>query len=160
MSFLTKFKKVPSHLPTGTARGGVGGFLVDKGERYGAAYAFGFIKGHYRERAMVKGVPLDAAVGASLLAGSVLLNLFTNGRSGLAEHAERIGDAGIQSYLNAMGAAKGASMAGHQVMVLPAGAKAGLPSGQKQQVVGMVPPVAPGASFLSSAAVRNYANRR
>lgn len=161
MSFLSKFKKVPDHLPYGTAHRGLTGFIVDKGERYGASYLFGFIKGHYRERAMVKGMPADLVAGAGLLAGSVLLNLFSNGRSGLADHAERVGDAGIQSYLNAMGAAKGASMAGHQVMVLPgAGAKAGLPAGQKQQVVGQVPPVTTGASFLSSAAIKNYANRR
>jgi hypothetical protein len=161
MSFLSKFKKIPHNLPVGTAKHGVGGFLVDKGERYGAAYAFGWVKGHYRERAMVRGLPVDLVAGAGLLAGSVLLNLFSGGRSHLADHAERFGDAGLMSYLNTMGTAKGASMAGRTVMALPgAKAGAGLPGARQQQVVGMVPPVAPGASFLSASQVRSYANRR
>lgn len=160
MSFLSKFKSIPRNLPVGTAKHGVGGFLVDKGERYGAAYAFGWIKGHYRERAMVRGMPVDLVAGAAFLGGSVLLNLFTGGRSHLADHAERFGDAGLMSYLNTMGTAKGASMAGRTVMSLPAGKSAGLPAGRAQQVVGQVAPVAAGASFLSSSQVRSYANRR
>lgn len=157
MSFLSKFKRVPAHLPTGTAKGGLGGFLVDKGERFGASYGFGWIKGHYREKAMVKGQPIDLVAGAGLLAASVALNLMSNGRSDLAEHLERVGDAGMMSYLNTMGASKGASMAGRQVMAIGPSKTPGLP---RTTAMGMVPPVDPGAVFLSADKVRNFANRR
>lgn len=155
MSLFSKMKQIPRHLPTGTARGSaVKGFLVDKGERYAASYAFGWIKGHYRERAMFRGQPADLLAGGGALAVSVLLNVASGGRSGMADHLERIGDAGIQSYLNSLGASKGAQMAGRQVMVLPAGKTA------KQSVVGALPSVTGNAAYLSPEEVENFSAAR
>jgi hypothetical protein len=58
-----------------------------------------------------------------------------------------------------MGASKGATLAGRTVMSLPSGKTAGLPAG-RASVVGMVPPLASGASFLSADRVRDIAARR
>jgi hypothetical protein len=162
MSFLSKMKAAPHHLPHGTShRRGLVGLLVDKGERYGASLAFGYIKGYYRERAQLRGIPIELAAGVAGLAGSALFSLFSSGRSDVAPHFERIGDAGMQGYLNSVATSWGTTKSGRQVMVLDqgAGARAQIPGKVKQSVVGDIPP-AMGGAYLTPDQIANFAARR
>lgn len=149
MKFLSTVKKVPANLPHGTAVRGFKGTLVDKGERFTAAYVFGAIKGYYRERAVFKGYGLDLWVGAGALLGSAVLSAATNGRSGLADHLERVGDQGVASYLNSMGASWGAKKAGRQVAVLTPGVPA--------SILGAMPI---GAAYLDASEIANFSAKR
>lgn len=128
-------------------------------EKYGAAYAFGFVKGYYRERASYRGVPADLIAGLVGVGGSALLQAWSGGRSGLAPHLKAVGDAGIMSYLGSMGASLGAKQSGRQVYVLNAGAPrpANLPAGVT--AVGHLPQAVSG-QFLSQDEMRKYAHRR
>lgn len=121
MSVMAKLKSVPQHLPHGTAPRGIVGVVVDKGERFGAALAFGFVKGKYRSQAVWKGYGADLWIGVGATLAAVGFNAFSGGRSGVASHLERIGDAGISSYLNSIGAALGNRQAGRTIMVVEAG---------------------------------------
>lgn len=159
MSFLKKVARVHQHLPHGTAPGNkLMSVLVDKGERYGASFAFGAIKGYYRERAMVHGVPVDALAGAGGLVLSAVLQAMSNGNSKLAKHVERVADAGMQSYINSVATSWGTQKAGRSVMVLPGG-HAGATKVKGLTALGLVPPQVSGA-WLDANDMINYAKRR
>jgi hypothetical protein len=134
-------------------------YLVHKGERYLSSFAFGAAKGYYRERTLLGGrVPLDLAVGGTLTLGAALLNIYAGmhgRRSTLAEHLDPVGDSGVTSWINSMGAAWGAKKSGRQVLVLNAGATAPaqLPAGFTR-VAGI--PQHLGGAFLSDEQIANY----
>lgn len=162
MSFFKKVKSIPGHLPTGTADRGFMGFVVDKGERYGAAFAFGAAKGYYGERFLLKGHGLDMWLGAGLTLAAAGLSAFTNGRSGLAEHLERVGDAGMMSALGSLGASWGMNRSGRTVAVLTPGKNGkGLPgkAAVAGDVLGAIPPAVAGA-MLTADDIARFANRR
>jgi hypothetical protein len=145
---------------TGKLGSGATGYLVDKGERYAGAAAFGFIKGYYREKAMVRGVPVDVLAGLGLTLGALLLNMTSRGMSGLAPHLNAVGDAGIMSYFGSMGASYGARKSGRTVYVLNPGAKVpAIPPGLT--AVGALPQAVAGAgAFLSPEQIAHYSAQR
>lgn len=150
-----------THLPHVADRKGLGGYAVDKVERYGASLGFGFLKGYYREKASIKGVPVEAIVGGGAVLGSVILEIMSGGRSSLAPHLNAIGDAGLQSYLNSIGASMGAKKSGRKVYVLDAGAAAPktLPPGMV--AVGALPQAVAGAGqYLTQEQIARYADQR
>ena len=158
MSFFGAMKKVPNHLPTGTAQHGFKGFLIDKGERYAAAAAYGAAKGYYGERFLFKGHGLDLWTGGALTALSAVLNAMSNGNSSLADHAERIGDAGMMSAIGSLAASWGMKKAGRAVAGLTPGKNAkGLPG--KQSVVGEIP-AAVGGAYLTADEIARFSQRR
>lgn len=157
-SFMAKIKQVPKNLPHGTERVGIKGTLVDKGERYGAAFAFGAAKGYYGEKFLFKGHGLDLWIGGATLAASVALNVVTNGHSSIAAHLERVGDAGVMSAIGSLGAAWGLDKAGRSVHVLTPGKNASA-GGPKKTIVGHIPPAVAG-NYLSADQIANYAASR
>ena len=155
-SFLTRAKYATNNMtPVRTGYGidghGPLGFVVDKGERYGAAFGFGALKGYYREKFVKRGVGLDLWIGGALTLLSAALSMLSGGRSSIAPHIERIGDAGVSSYLNSMGAAWGTRKSGREVYVLSAGSPrpAQLPAGMSKSVIGEIPPIPSGAAYLT-----------
>ena len=135
MSFLAKLKGIPSHMPTGIQPGsGFKSFLFDKGERAVMSAALGYAKGYYYDRAVFRGVGVEAWVGVLGFLGAAL---FPSG--GLARHLERAGDTGMTTYLYSLGASWGSDRAGRSVKVQQT-----LPTGKKQ-VVGVIPPRGSGA---------------
>lgn len=159
MNFKSALKAVPRHLPHGTASRSLTGTLIDKGERYGAALGFGFIKGYYREKQTFRGIGADAIVGGAALLSSLVLNISSNGNSHLADHLERIGDAGVSSYLNSIGASLGAQKSGRSTLVLDA--RKGQPNAlpKKDEALGAIPP-AMGGAYLTAEEVARFAGRR
>lgn len=148
MSFLTRFKGIPRNLPTGIANGsGIKPFLYDKGERAVMAAGLGAIKGYYYDRAVFKGIGIEAWLSAAGYLGSALVG------GGIGKHLERLGDTGLTAYLYSRGAAWGAEKAGRGAAVTQS-----LPSGKKQ-VVGVIPPRTGGA-FLTPDEMVNFANAR
>lgn len=147
MSFLTKVKGIPSHLPTGIAhQRGFKGFLYDKGERAIMATALGVAKGYWYDKLVFRGVGIEAIVGTLGYLGSAVL--------GGNAHLERAGDTGMTAYLYALGASWGhdrSGRAGKQAASLPAGAP-------KKAVVGEIPPRSGGA-FLTADDMAQYANK-
>jgi hypothetical protein len=172
MSVFEKIKSVPYNLPHGTApvnrfdrsheagtvRKSLTGVLVDKGERYGAAWAFGALKGYYADRFMYRGMGYDFWAGIAGLATATLLQTVAGGNSKVALHLERLGDAGLSSYLNSMGAHWGMTKAGRDAKLLP-------PSGGKKppairgDILGMIPP-AMGGSYLNADDIARYSSAR
>lgn len=147
MSFLTKVKGIPSHLPHGVARqSGYKGFLYDKGERALMAAALGAAKGYWYDKLVFKGIGVEAIVGVLGYLGAAL--------AGGNAHLERAGDTGLTTYIYATAASWGhdkSGRAGKQAASLPAGAK-------KKAVVGEIPPRSGGA-FLDANDMAQYANR-
>ena len=153
-------KSTLHHLPHGTAGRNLMGVAVDKGERYGAAMAYGYAKGYYHDRFLWRGHGLDLWSGIGFTAGSVLLNVFSGGRSRLADHLERVGDAGIMSALGSIGTTLGARKAGRVVQVLSPGKNAGMGlPGAKKSILGHIAP-AMGGSYLSPDDIARYAESR
>ncbi len=145
---------------SGLSGAGPLGFVVDKGERYAGALAFGAAKGYYRERFVWKGYGGDLWLGASLTLGSALLQIFSGGRSQIAPHAERLGDAGVMSYLNSIGAAWGNKKAGRIVQVLEGGRPSpALSSAAAAPVLGAIPPAMGGAVLTADEIARYSAPR-
>jgi len=152
---LAALKAVPRNLPHGLApRPGWKGFLFDKGERAAMGAALGAVKGYYYDRAVFHGLGIELWVAAAGYLGAALL-----GNSGsTARHLERAGDAGLTTYMYALGAAWGGDKAGRGVASTPKQ----LPKGQgaqrsmpvQQQVVGVIPPRTGGA-FLSADDIAN-----
>lgn len=130
----------------------IGALAVDKAERSAAAFGFGYIKGYYRDRAMVMGQPLDLVAGVGLTALGAVLSMASNGKSALAPHIERVGDAGLASYFNSIGAAMGAKAAGTQVQVVK-----GLDS--HVSILGEIPPAVHG-SYLTADEIARYSGIR
>lgn len=155
-SIIQKVMSARHHLPHGTAPRNTMGILLDKGERYGAAFAFGAAKGYYGERFIWKGHGIDLWAGAGLTLGSALVGAFTGGRSKLGAHMERIGDAGIMSALGTLGAQWGVAKAGRVVQVVTPGKNVRRMQGH---VLGAIGP-APAGPFLSAEEIANYAARR
>jgi hypothetical protein len=157
MSLLAKLKHSTT---TVDRRSGVQGYIVDKGERYAGAAAFGFIKGYYREKAMIRGIPVDLLAGLGLTLGSLVLNIGSRGMSGLAPHLNAVGDAGVMSYLGSMGASWGAKKSGRTVYVLNPGAKVPvIPPGLT--AVGALPQAVAGAgAFLTPDQIAHYSAQR
>lgn len=130
------------------------GFGVDKLERAAAAGGFGFIKGYFREKSLIGGVvPVDIAVGGFLTLLAAGLNAATEGKSNIAKHAERIGDAGVMSFCNSLGASWGAQAADYQVAVVPSKMK--LTNGMAPMVLGALPQAADGA-YLTAEEIARY----
>jgi len=156
MSIVRKIMKVPHELPHGTARSGFLGTLIDKGERYGAAFGFGAAKGYYGERFIWRGHGADLWLGGAALGGALLLDMFGGAKAAkLATHLERIGDAGLMSAIGSLGAHFGLEKAGHQVAVLPSGAK------KPAQIHGIgAVPGAKAGPFLSPQEIANWGARR
>lgn len=146
--FLATAKNALTRPPHGTAPRGFRGTVVDKGERFGAAWAFGAIKGYYRERAVFRGVPADLLVGGASLLASAFLDAKANGNSPAAKHLERVGDAGVSSWLNSMGAAWGAKKSGRA-----------LAGGRYPTILGYIPPAVAG-SYLSADEIAHFAAKR
>lgn len=156
MSFLARMQH-GSYLAPRHGRGmngtGVGGFVVDKGERYAASFGFGALMGHYRDSMVWRGIGADLWIGAGLTAASAAMLIASGGRSNLAPHLERIGDAGVMAYFHGRGASWGSKQAGHSVQVIEAPKKPGaLPA---PTVVGSIPEAARG-SFLSAEEIASY----
>lgn len=158
MSFVDRLRYASNNvLATRTGGGinghGLTGLAVDKGERYAAALAFGAAKGYYRDRFVAGGQPLDLWIGGGLTLGAALLQMWTGGYSEIAPHAERIGDAGVMSYLGSIGAHWGNKKAGRTVQVIESGRPAGaLPAGSTPilgDILGAIPPVS-GGTFLTA----------
>lgn len=157
MSILTRIKSGLPHLHdhpvtqkhTSSVAMSALGFAVEKAERYGAAYGFGYIKGRYRERAMIGGYPVDVVAGAGLTLLSAGLQIASKGSSKLAPHLEAIGDSGVTSYFNSLGAAAGARAGGRTTYVQKYGAPPlkVVPPGLEipPDAVGAIPPAAAGA---------------
>lgn len=154
-SFLNAAKKLHRNLPTGTAPGTFKGFLVDKGERYGAAAVFGFAKGYYAEKFLLAGHGIDLWAGAALTLGSALATGL--GHHGIATHLERFGDAGMMSAIGALAASYGMKKGGHSVAFVSANKPAALPG--RNAVVGAIPP-AQGGATLDASQIMNYARAR
>lgn len=146
-----------SNLPHIADRSGlVKGYLVDKVERYGASVAYGFVQNYYREKAMVKGVPLDILVGGGLTLLGAGLEIFSRGRSALAPHLNAIGDAGVQAYFLKLGAVWGTKASGRKAYILEKGATAPALPGLTQ--VGLEPAV--GGAVLDEASIARYCESR
>ena len=158
-NFMSKLKNIPHNLPHGTAKGKIAGVLVDKGERFGAAFGFGALKGYYGEKFLYKGHGLDAWIGGGALLLSAAAQAFSGGRSELAPHLERIGDAGVMSALGSLGAAWGMDHAGRSVAVLTPGKNAAGALPGKKTIVGHIPPAVAG-NYLTADQIAAYAHRR
>ena len=161
-NLLKTLKAIPKNLPHGTMpeRSGFKGVLIDKGERFGAAFAYGAAKGYYGERFIWRGHGLDAWTGAGALLVGSFLNAATGGHSALAPHLERIGDAGVMSALGSLGAAWGMERAGRAVHVLAPGKNAAAPGLPKKSTVLGYIPQAMGGSYLTADEIARYASRR
>ena len=145
-SYLSKIKSIPHNLPSGLERGaGLKPFLVDKGERAIFAAGLGAAKGYYYDKAVFKGVGVEAWVGVAGYLFSAFL--------GHNAHLERLGDTGMTAYVYSVAASWGADRAGRSVASTPKQVSG------KKQVVGVIPQRAEGA-FLSPEEMANYANRR
>ncbi len=150
----------PRSSPHGTRGVGILGFAVDKSERYAFSLGLGYLKGFYRERFMLKGYGGDLWVGAAATLAGFMTNVVSAGRSPVAPHLERLGDAGMQSFLNGLGITWGAQKAGRDVVSLPPKMKAGAPPRvQGVDVLGMIPP-AMGGVYLTADEVAHFSGRR
>lgn len=150
----TVMASVPDTMDRSVHGASLVGFGVDKLERSVAAGGFGFIKGYFRERSLVGGVlPADVLAGGLLTLLAAGLNVASEGKSVLAKHAERIGDAGLMSFFNSLGASWGAKAANYQVAVVPATAK--LPPGSAPMVLGALP-MAAGGTYLTAEELAKY----
>ena len=164
MSWMTKMKShMKTHVPQiDNRRGGLSGLVIDKGERYAAAAAFGAIKGYYRERAQFSiaghSIPVDAAAGVGLTLIASVLQVWSGGRSKAACHLNAVGDAGVMSWLGSMGAAWGTQKAGRHVYVTDAGSNPKIPAGMKE-IVGALPQ-AVGGTYLNADEIAAYSAQR
>lgn len=152
VAFVTKQAAAPSYVPGTSESGiGVGGltlpavarFAFTKAERYGASFAFGAAKGYYGPRFKRRGYGLDLWIGGGLTLLSAVLQIFTGGFSRLAPHLERVGDAGVQSYVNSWATGWGIARSGRPIV-------AQLPQLRGESVLGEIPPIGKGASFLTA----------
>ena len=160
MSFLAKVKAAPKNMISdragyGPDGHGILGFAVDKGERYAGALAFGAMKGYYRERAVWQGYGADLWIGGALTLGAAVLQILSGGQSRIAPHAERVGDAGVMSFLNSWGAGWGTKKAGRVVAVSDAGKS--LPG--SSPILGWIPPAKDGDYLSADEIQRNSAPR-
>jgi hypothetical protein len=158
-SALAKFKKIPNAIGRLGAgqKASFGSVVVDKAERYGAAAAFGYVKGRYREKATVKGQPIDLVAGLGALGLGILDEVFLGGH--FAPHLNRIGDAGLSSYINSRATFLGHKAAGRKVYVSQPGANPALPAGLQQvDVLGELDSM--GGAYLSDAQVQRFAQAR
>jgi hypothetical protein len=143
--------------PHGTSKRGWKGFLVDKGERYGAAAFFGFSKGYFGNKFLWKGHGLDAWIGLGALLVSTGLTAYSNGSSRFAPHLERIGDAGLMSAIGSLSAAYGLEKAGSKVAVVKTGA--GKKIAGTEDVLGAIA-AAKAGPYLSQDVLNNFAGAR
>lgn len=158
MSLMGKFKgtisNLPQKFPHGTAPRGIKGIAVDKGERFLSAFAFGAAKGFYGDKFIWKGHGADLWLGAGALLASAFMS--RPGGGGMAAHLERVGDAGVMSALNSLGAAWGLDKAGRSVHVSSPGKNA-LP--KASTVLGHLPQ-AMGGAFLTQDEINRFAAKR
>jgi hypothetical protein len=159
MSVLAKLKSTLTNLPHGTAKRGMMGVAIDKGERLGGSYALAYAKGFYGERFMWKGQGLDMWGGAASYLLSALSGVFGGASAHkLSPHFERLGDVGIQSWLTSLGASHGSRAAGRAVQVVSPG-KNVRQMGPKSTMLGYIAPAMGGAA-LDADAIANFAARR
>lgn len=138
---------VAKYTTPGTAVGSV----VHGLESYGAGRLFGYVHGMYREKASLWGVPANLLAGIGLKVAAIGAALVTDRLSPTARepwwasHLETIGNAGIAAFGFAQGVADGTKSSGRKIIILPKGAAAPtLPAGSVTDVVGEIPPAAPG----------------
>lgn len=157
MSFFAMVKKVPGKLrpdkPTFV------GVAADKVERYGGSVGFGFLRGYYREKAAVKGIPVDVLAGGVLAGLGTFLALRSGGKSDLAPHLNALGDAGVMSFFSAWGNGLGTKACGRRLWLQEPGAPAPAPMPGLREVVGDLPP-AVGDAFLTADEIAQYAAPR
>lgn len=145
---------IPDSSNHGVHGSSIVGFSLDKIERAAYATGFGFIKGRFREKSLIADtIPTDIAVGGLMTVLSGILNAVTEGKSNLAKHTERLGDAGVMSFFNSLGASWGAQSADYQVAVVPKTAK--LPPGSAPMVLGALSQAADGA-YLTAEEIAKY----
>lgn len=149
MSIMSLVKKAGGHLDirdihsTGLSKGArVLGHAVDKAERYGATYLYGYYQGKNKAAYanLVGGYSADIAIGAPLVLAGAVLEVFTGGKSKLAPHLMAVGDAGVQAYIHTRAVVAGTRAAGRQMAEGPAGGA--LPPGYT--AIGAIPPAAAG----------------
>lgn len=155
-SIMNYVKKIPQNLPRGTGGRGLGGVLTDKIERYGAAGGFGYAKGYFGNKFVWKGHGADLWLGVGALAASTLLTVTSNGRSNLAEHLERIGDAGVMSAIASVAASYGLEHAGHKVAVVNTNVPRTVSHGD---ILGAIA-AAQAGPYLTPDKIANFANAR
>jgi hypothetical protein len=156
---LVKFGgKVKDAIPAIVAqKGDYKTFVVDKVTRYGATAGFSYVKGRYREKALIKGQPVDLVLGSGAMGLAVVSELLLGGLG--SSTLNRIGDAGLQSYIGSRFTALGHKHAGRKLYVSEPGANPALPAGLKQvDVLGEHD--AMGGVFLSDAEVQRFASAR
>lgn len=150
VKFLTKQSVAPYYVPgtsehglgTGSGLVGAARFAFTKAERYGASFAFGAAKGYYGSAFKKRGCGLDLWIGGGLTLLSAILQIFTGGQSRLAPHLERFGDAGVQSYVNSWATGWGIGRSGRPILMAP--------QIKGDDVLGEIPPIGKGASFLTA----------
>lgn len=160
----TIFKKLKSaahNLPHGTEKGsGIMSVVVDKGERFGAAFGFGFAKGYYGEKFVWKDHGADLWIGVGSLAAATLASTFGGrGAQKAAVHLERIGDAGVMSALSSLGAAYGLDKAGNKAHVTTAAKKPAAVHGIAGSMIGAIGE-AKGGPYLSNAEMLAFSQKR
>ncbi len=124
---------------------------------YGAAsYGLGYVKNRWRDKAHVKGVPVDLAGGIVLKLASLAMQLSNKG-TGLAPHLDTVGNAGVGAFFHTLGSSHGAAASGLRRLLIPASdvakAKAALPNAT---ILGEIPKAPPG-DYLSSADLQRMA---
>lgn len=88
--------------------------VVEVSELALAGYGFGYIQNRWREKASIKGVPVDLLAGLALKTVSLAGDLLdVGGLAGKAlPHLNVLGSAGIVSYFHTMGSSHGADHSG------------------------------------------------
>lgn len=147
----------PQHHQAPITNCGPIGFLVNKGERYGAALALGYAKGAYRERLLWWGQPAELLGGIGLTTVAAILKIVAGARgdeSALAPHVEALGDTAMTTWLNGVGSVWGHKSQGRTIAILPKGADVSrLPTGST--VVSGLPQAKQG-KFLSDEEIARW----
>ena len=137
------------------------GFIVNKGERYVTALGLGLAKGAYREKMLWWGLPSEMLGGLAFTAAAAVLKIVAGARgyeSALAPHAEAIGDTGMTTWLNGVGAVWGHKWKGRHLVSLPPGADTkALPPGSTV-IAGL--PQAKSGKFLSDEEIARWTSPR
>ncbi len=150
-SFIVKVGASTGHV---AGRPSAIGGIVDMAERYGGQAAFGFIHGMYKEKAEIKGIPVDILAGILLKGSAIALDMYGHGRSKAAPHLNALGDAGIGSFFHSLGTGLGHHMSGDQ-----APAQAALPAAKKPATISGAIPPAPVGDFLNTQNLADLARR-
>lgn len=140
MSFLNKLR--PARLVPAA---------IEAAEYGAASFAYGYAQNRWRDKATIKGVPLDLLGGVVFKAASLL----TAGK--MAHHLSIFGNAGVGAWAHTMGAGYGAKASGvRRLLVSAADADKVKKQFPGATVLGAIAP-APHGAFLSSEKLRDLA---